>query len=177
MSRRVLLLVVCVVAMLMLVACRRSQSTGPSISRSEAKELLMRINQTLSTDDRVAIEQYIEQSGLQGVRQSPTGLFYLIEGDTSGQRAALNSVVEYRYSITLLDSTECYAPAEPKQIMVGKGGVESGVEEALQLMHVGQRAMLIIPPHLAHGLAGDGQQIPPRAIIVYRIELLSVTVH
>lgn len=134
----------------------------------------MRINQTLSTDDRVAIEQYIEQSGLQGVRQSPTGLFYLIEGDTSGQRAALNSVVEYRYSITLLDSTECYAPAEPKQIMVGKGGVESGVEEALQLMHVGQRAMLIIPPHLAHGLAGDGQQIPPRAIIVYRIELMSV---
>ena len=176
MLRRVLLLVVCVVAMLMLVACRRSQSTGPSISRSEAKELLMRINQTLSTDDRVAIEQYIEQSGLQGVRQSPTGLFYLIEGDTSGQRAALNSVVEYRYSITLLDSTECYAPAEPKQIMVGKGGVESGVEEALQLMHVGQRAMLIIPPHLAHGLAGDGQQIPPRAIIVYRIELLSVAV-
>ena len=158
----------------LLVSCRQNRPTRPNISPSEAKELLLRINQTLSSDDRAAIEQYIEQSGLQGMRQSPTGLFYLIEGDSSGRRAALNSIVEYRYSIALLDSTECYNPAEPKQIMVGKGGVESGVEEALQLMHEGQRALLIIPPHLAHGLAGDGDQIPPRAILVYTVELLSV---
>lgn len=164
----------CMLLLLVLASCQRGQRQAPSISRSEAKELLMRINQTLSADDRRTIEGYIERCGLSGMEHSATGLYYRLEGDTTGQPVRLNSWVEYRYRISLLDSTVCYQPSEPKGIRVGKGGVESGLEEGLLLMREGQRALLIVPPHLAHGLAGDGKQIPPRSIIVYEVELLSV---
>jgi FKBP-type peptidyl-prolyl cis-trans isomerase len=42
-------------------------------------------------------------------------------------------------------------------------------------MHVGDKARLILPPHLAHGLLGDENRIPARSIIVYEIELLDIT--
>ena len=159
---------------LVLASCRRGHRQAPRISRSEAKALLLRVNQTLSADDRQTIERYVNRRGLIGMAHSATGLCYRIEGDTSGRPVRAGSWVEYRYRISLLDSTVCYEPREPKGIVVGRGGVESGLEEALLLMREGQRALLIVPPHLAHGLAGDGKQIPPRAIIVYEVELLSV---
>jgi len=37
---------------------------------------------------------------------------------------------------------------------------------------VGDKAKLIIPSHLAFGLAGDMDQIPPLSPIVYDIEVL-----
>ena len=62
-----------------------------------------------------------------------------------------------------------------KQFRIGQGGVESGLEEGvLLLLHEGDKATFIMPPHLAHGLPGDGNRIPARSIIVYEVELVKV---
>ena len=58
---------------------------------------------------------------------------------------------------------------------IGQGGVESGLEEAVLLMSVGDKGRFIMPPHLAHGLLGDNNKIPPRSIIVYQAELIKLT--
>jgi FKBP-type peptidyl-prolyl cis-trans isomerase len=58
--------------------------------------------------------------------------------------------------------------------VVGKGGVESGLEEGILLLHEGDKARFVLAPHLAHGLIGDENRIPPRSIIIYYIELLAV---
>jgi FKBP-type peptidyl-prolyl cis-trans isomerase FkpA len=57
---------------------------------------------------------------------------------------------------------------------VGRGGVESGLEEGILLLNEGGRAQFIMPPHLAHGLIGDDNQIPSRSIILYEIEVVEV---
>jgi len=44
----------------------------------------------------------------------------------------------------------------------------------LMLMQEKERAVLIFPPHLAHGIIGDGENIPPRSILVYDIKILEV---
>ncbi len=54
---------------------------------------------------------------------------------------------------------------------IGHGGVESGIEEGILLLHKGDKARFILPPFRAHGLLGDRQKIPPRSIIVYELEL------
>jgi len=57
---------------------------------------------------------------------------------------------------------------------VDKSSVETGLHEGVKLMHVGEKATMILPSHLAYGLIGDEKRIPPRASVLYELELLSV---
>jgi FKBP-type peptidyl-prolyl cis-trans isomerase 2 len=61
-----------------------------------------------------------------------------------------------------------------REMLLGHNDEESGVDEALKKMCVGDKAHLIIPPHLAFGVPGDGGAIPPRSILVYDVELISL---
>ena len=80
-----------------------------------------------------------------------------------------------KYNVTLLDGTECYSTDdEVEEFIVDKDYVEAGLHEGIQFMSPGDKAILILPSHLAHGLAGDLKKIPFRSSIVYDIELIAV---
>lgn len=57
----------------------------------------------------------------------------------------------------------------------GKGQLIEGLEIAVSEMSVGQRVEARIPHHLAYGVKGYPPVIPPRATLVYRVELMSVS--
>jgi FKBP-type peptidyl-prolyl cis-trans isomerase len=57
---------------------------------------------------------------------------------------------------------------------VGKDDVESGIHQSVQLMHLGDKGLFIIPSYLAQGIAGDRDKIPPGAVVIYDISLLKV---
>jgi FKBP-type peptidyl-prolyl cis-trans isomerase FkpA len=42
------------------------------------------------------------------------------------------------------------------------------------MMKVGDSAIFVLPPHLAHGLLGDQKKIPRMAIISYQVVLQGV---
>jgi FKBP-type peptidyl-prolyl cis-trans isomerase len=71
----------------------------------------------------------------------------------------------------------CYTSGNlgEKKFSVSQGGVESGLEEGILMLRVGDKARFIMPPHLAHGLLGDQKKIPPRAIIVYEVEITNIS--
>ena len=52
--------------------------------------------------------------------------------------------------------------------------VIAGWTEGLQLMRVGGRCTLTIPPHLAYGDKGSPPKIPAKATLVFTVELLSI---
>ena len=58
--------------------------------------------------------------------------------------------------------------------MIDKSDIESGVQEGIKKMRVGDKAKLIIPSHLAHGLTGDMEKIPPLSVIVVDIHLIGL---
>jgi len=58
------------------------------------------------------------------------------------------------------------------QVTIGKSDIEPGLNEGLRLLKPGGKAMFILPPFLAHGFVGDGKKIPPRTIIVYRVNVV-----
>ena len=59
-----------------------------------------------------------------------------------------------------------------KSFVVGEGGVETGLDEAMSYLHRGDVAKLIIPFHLAYGLHGDDNRIPEYATLVYTIKII-----
>ena len=61
-----------------------------------------------------------------------------------------------------------------KVFLVSRGGVESGLEEAVLKLKKNSEAILILPSHLAHGLTGDGNRIQAKAILVYRIKVIDI---
>ncbi len=108
---------------------------------------------------------------------SGTGLWYQIYQKGNGAPAKTGKMASINYKVWLLDGTLCYSSDSlgMKKFRIGKGGVEKGLEEGILLMRVGDKARFIMPPHLADGLIGDQDKIPPRSIILYEVELVQIS--
>jgi FKBP-type peptidyl-prolyl cis-trans isomerase len=76
----------------------------------------------------------------------------------------------------LLDGTLCYSSDSlgEKTFLVEQDNVESGLHEGIQKLREGDKALFILPSHIAHGLLGDDSKIPSHSSVIYEIELLSV---
>jgi FKBP-type peptidyl-prolyl cis-trans isomerase FklB len=110
----------------------------------------------------------------EGVVTLPSGLQYKIMVAGTGPKPTATDSVVCQYRGTLLDNTEfdnSYKRGQPVTINVG--GVIKGWSEALQLMPVGSKWQLFIPPALAYGEAGKGP-IGPNSTLIFEVELLSI---
>lgn len=63
---------------------------------------------------------------------------------------------------------------EPIQIKIGEGKVIKGFEEGLKGMKKGGKRNLIIPAAEAYGAAGRPPKIPPNAMVMIDVEVLTV---
>lgn len=110
------------------------------------------------------------------MNKTGTGLRYLIYKKGEGVKAEKEKFVKIKYKVNLITGTPCYSSEKegPKEFLIGKAEVESGLEEGILLMRVGDKAKFIIPSHLAFGLLGDEDKIPKRATLVYDVELMDV---
>jgi FKBP-type peptidyl-prolyl cis-trans isomerase len=138
------------------------------------KDQIEELNRYLIKKDRERIQNYIERKGLAMI-ESPTGLWYQIINEGTGEKLKDNDHISLDYECSLLDGTFCYSSAEsgPMQLTLGRTSAEPGLMEGLKMIKPSGEAIFIIPPFLAHGLPGDGKKIPPRSVIVYRIKVLS----
>jgi FKBP-type peptidyl-prolyl cis-trans isomerase FkpA len=137
---------------------------------------LIEVNRILVKKDQQRIKNYSERMGWK-MTETETGFWYGILSEGSGDNIVNGKLVTIDYTLSLLDGQLCYSSKElgPKEFVVGKGNVESGLEQAILLLKKGTKARIIIPPYLGYGLTGDSKKIPARAILVYEIEVLSVT--
>ena len=85
------------------------------------------------------------------------------------------NTVNVHYRGTLLDGTvfdESYKRGEPIRFPVGMGRVIKGWDEALPMMTKGEKRRIIIPYWLAYGEKGRPPTIPPKATLVFEVELV-----
>lgn len=158
-----------------LFSCNSPEAERPLPSPAEMREPLVKANQHLVKTEAADIEAYMVRHGLE-LKETGSGLRYHIYEDGNGLKAEQGKVVRLHYTLKLLNGTVCYTSKElgPMEFLVGRGGVESGLEEAVLLMREGDRGRFILPSHLAHGLPGDGDCIPVKAVVVYDIQLIAV---
>lgn len=141
--------------------------------QKEINESLEEVNRGLLQKEAELINDYIKCHDLNMV-QTGTGLRYQIHDQGDGVLIKEGDVVTLEYEIRLLDGDLIYSSKNEgvKTFLVGRGGVESGLEEAILNLCEKSVATLIIPAHLAHGLIGDGDKIPSRATLVYKLKVI-----
>jgi FKBP-type peptidyl-prolyl cis-trans isomerase len=125
-----------------------------------------------SADGKAFLE---ENAAKPGVVTLDSGLQYLVLTEGDGKSPKATDTVSVHYRGTLIDGTEfdsSYKRGKPTSFPVNR--VIAGWTEALQLMQVGDKWQLTIPSELAYGSRSPGAGIPPNAVLVFEVELLSV---
>jgi FKBP-type peptidyl-prolyl cis-trans isomerase len=156
--------------------CKRHQEyTYSAKDYARTERALVGANRLLLKKDKENIMAYTKKHNLE-MNESETGLWYRIDKTGHGKTAVNGQQITLKYKVSLLDGTSCYNSDSlgPKKFTVGKGGVESGLEEGVTMLREGDRAVFIMPPHLAEGLPGDGDKIPAHSIIIYEVEVVKL---
>lgn len=140
-------------------------------ARKPGKNELADLNSYLVQKDRDRIQSYIERKNL-SMKETSSGLWYLIENEGSGKFFEENDRVVFDYECSLLDGTMCYSSKTtgPREVHLGKSEIETGLMEGLKMIKPGGEAIFILPPFMAYGIVGDGKSIPPRSVLVYEIK-------
>lgn len=108
---------------------------------------------------------------------SPTVKIEILKEGT-GEGAKSGDTVTVNYTGTLTDGTKFDSSLNPGrtpfQFTLGQNSVIQGWEQGVLGMKVGEKRKLTIPPELGYGAAGAGGVIPPNAILIFEIDMLSI---
>jgi FKBP-type peptidyl-prolyl cis-trans isomerase FklB len=110
-----------------------------------------------------------------GVKTTASGLQYEVLKEGSGDSPKPTDQVTVNYRGTLPDGKvfdSSYDRGQPATFPVN--GVIPGWVEALQLMKPGSKYKIYLPPALAYGERGAGNDIGPNQALVFEVELISV---
>jgi len=115
-----------------------------------------------------------ENAKKKGVTTTKSGLQIETLTEGTGESPKPTDSVKVHYTGTLIDGTKFDSSidrGEPITFALDK--VIKGWTEGLQLMKVGGKARLVIPPSLGYGAKGSGP-IPGNSTLVFEVQLLSI---
>jgi FKBP-type peptidyl-prolyl cis-trans isomerase FklB len=159
----------------------------PLLSNEEMRSLILALKEKARDEQMRKIQEsivqnaeesvkFLEENGKKkGVKTTESGLQYRILQEGDGNSPGPEDFVTVHYRGTLIDGTEfdsSYSRGEPQTLQTD--GVIKGWTEALQMMQVGSKWEIFVPPLLGYGRGGQGGVIPPNSVLVFEIELLSV---
>jgi FKBP-type peptidyl-prolyl cis-trans isomerase FklB len=130
----------------------------------------------LAQTNLAAAQKYLAENGKKpGVVTLPSGLQYEVLVAGTGPKPGQNDTVTTHYTGSLIDGTvfdSSVERGEPASFPVN--AVIPGWVEALQLMPVGSKWRLVIPPGLAYQERGAGSRIGPNEALIFTVELISI---
>lgn len=153
----------------------KNKKENQHIDDKQLELSLEEMNRKMLQYESELIDNYIEKNNLKVIKTG-TGLRYQIFNEGDGNLIKKGDVVTLEYELSLLSGELLYSSENDgnKVFLVSRGGVETGLEEAVLKLKNNSEAILILPSHLAHGLLGDGNKIPPKAILVYKIKVIDI---
>lgn len=157
-----------------LVACSETEKPKniPDWDQQKSTEM----NKNLAIEEEIQIKLFLEQHKDWKMEKSGTGLQYFIYEEGAGDYGNVGQTADIEMKITLLDGSEVYSTRKDHvdEFVIDKSEIESGIHEGIKKLKKGGKAKLIVPSHLAHGLIGDFEKIPPLSILVVDVHLLNL---
>lgn len=160
---------------LTLFSCQENKKVESAVPRW-TQEQSTNINEKFTKEEELRIRLYLKQRKNWKVTKTGTGLRYWIYDDKEGPTAQEGNQVQVSFDIQLLDGTPVYKTEDNNlsTFKVDHADIESGVMEAVKYLSEGDKAKLILPSHIGHGLLGDFHKIPPLEVLVIDIQLVKI---
>ena len=169
----------------------------PALTPDEVRDTLMKLRQDLEAKNAAEAAKYadgaknlkdgeaflVQNKKKEGVKVHAVTLpdgaqaefQYKVLKSGIGGSPQKNDTVTVNYTGTLIDGTvfdSSVQRGQPATFPVN--GVIPGWTEALQMMKVGDKWQLFIPPKLAYGDQSPGPKIGPNSTLIFEVELLGI---
>jgi FKBP-type peptidyl-prolyl cis-trans isomerase FkpA/FKBP-type peptidyl-prolyl cis-trans isomerase FklB len=156
---------------------KESKLTKEQIQEAMGKlqEATMKKQQEVAEANKKKGTEFLEKNKTaEGVQVTKSGLQYQVVKEGTGKTPTKDDIIKAHYKGTLTTGEQfdsSYDRGQPAEFPVS--GVIPGWTEALQLMKVGSKFKLWIPPELAYGPAAR-PGIPANSVLVFEVELLDI---
>jgi FKBP-type peptidyl-prolyl cis-trans isomerase FklB len=141
-----------------------------------AAERMAELRRAKAAENLTAGQAFLtENAQKEGVVSLASGLQYEILTAADGAKPGPTSAVTCHYHGTLINGTvfdSSVLRGRPATFPLNR--VISGWTEALQLMAVGSKWRLFLPPHLAYGDQHVSAEIGPNSTLIFEVELLGI---
>jgi len=164
-----------VIGVLLMFGCKENvqEKFQDAPKKINMAEVLIQQQKDMIKNDSLIIANFLEKKDLEMI-QTGTGLRYVIKEEAAGELIQSGDRVFLEYVITNLDEDTLYS-SEKSGLMdldVDFSHAESGLHELVKQMRKGERALAVLPSHLAYGLAGDDYKIPAYSTLVFDVKVL-----
>ncbi len=164
------------------VNCRGPEPRRPVEVKSGSffKESVER-NKALLAEEEKLIKKIIEKDTLHEYSNSPNGFWYYFESknDTATYAPKTDDQILFSYNLVTFANDTLYSMEEigPTSYVVAKEQLFSGLQNAVKLLKINERATFLFPSLQAYGYHGDGDRIGPRTPLKSTVELHTIIIH
>lgn len=166
----------CILIFFVFVSCRQyNDRPDPQQTEARKAEYAAEMNRQLVKEEAEQINGFIGRHHFK-MEMTGTGLRYQLYYKGKGtSKPVLHDAVSVSYKRYFLDGELNFETTKPVAFRLGEGAEIRGLEEGIMMMNEGDSARFIVPSHLAFGLTGDGNTIPPAATLYYDITLHKIS--
>lgn len=138
-------------------------------------------NKALLAKEEKLINEIIAQDTLHEYTNSPNGFWYYFESknDTAIYAPKTNDQILFSYNLITFANDTLYSMEGigPTSYVVDKEQLFPGLQNAVKLLKINERATFLFPSLQAYGYHGDGNRIGPRTPLKSTVELHTIIIH
>ncbi len=138
-------------------------------------------NKLLLAQEEKLIQDIIAKDTVHDYIANPNGFWYYLEvtNDTAQYTPKTDDQILFSYNIRTLENDTIYNMEEigPTSYTVDKEQLFPGLQNAVKLLKVSERATFVFPSLQAYGYLGDGEAIGPRTPIQSTVELHTIIIN
>lgn len=131
--------------------------------------------------DDAIITKYLADKSITTAQKQPSGLYFIpTTTNANAKLATIGTNVSIRYTATLLDGTVFDGTSlrnnTPASFVLGQSNAPTGLQLGVLLMHLGDKATLLLPSGLAYGgseaTGPTGVKVPANTVVRYDVEVI-----
>jgi FKBP-type peptidyl-prolyl cis-trans isomerase len=151
----------------------KDQHKEKQIDEAALSKQFEEANKALIQKENDEMDFYAKSHQMNFVRTGSGVRYFVYAPSAKGDSIRSNMEITMSFKVSLMDGTEVYNSKESgkRTFKVGYENIESGIHRGVQYLKRGDKALLLVPSHLAHGLLGDYKKIPPQMPIVYDVQI------
>lgn len=156
--------------LMLLVGCKQTPIVEVEDKGSNGlSERLITANKYIASSEQTQIDGYVSRRGW-NCETLPCGARLCVQKESKGAPIANDDIVVIRYTLSTLSDAVIYAD-RADTLRVGRHQATVALDEALVRLRHGSEAWVISPSEACYGVAGDGDRIPSRTVLVYNLKV------